>query len=186
MLGCLGEAFRLDGYLAFVVHEGFRALENLQVALVRNILNSKVILSCAQFLDEHLADMCATANEYSIADPFTRDLVTTFRDSISSGRNPLATEKWTNLIRHGDPGDDALEDVGYERAKITHLAANGGYLFAQTLDGSRDFFVHASATEFKPGEFTRLKLGQILMLAIAARSTLFVISNKTPCGLWSP
>ena len=164
MLGCLGEAFRLDGYLAFVVHEGFRALENLQVALVRKILSSKLTLTCAQFLDEHLADMCATANEYSIADPFTRDLVTTFRDSISSGRNPLATEKWTNLIRHGDPGDDALEDVGYERAKIIHLAANGGYLFAQTLDGSRDFFVHASATEFKPGEFTQLKHGQILMV----------------------
>jgi tetratricopeptide (TPR) repeat protein len=164
MLSCLGEAFRLDGYLVNVIHEGFRALEKLQTALIRNMLSSKVVLICTQFLDEHLADMCGTSNEYSLSDTFIRELVEAFRDSVSGTTNPLRTDRWAELIRYGDAGEDALEEVGYEKTRITHVPVDRGCLFARALDGSRDFYVRISATELKPADFSHLKPGQILMV----------------------
>lgn len=163
-LACLGEAFRLDGYLAYVVHEGFRALKELQTTFVRNGLSPKANLACARFLDEHLADMCGTANEYSLSDVFIRELVEAFRESVAGTDNPLKTDRWTELIHNGDAGEDALEEVGYERTTITHLPSDGRYLFARAVDGSRDFYVRMSSTEIKPVEFSRLKPGLMLMV----------------------
>jgi hypothetical protein len=51
-----------------------------------------------------------------------------------------------------------FEDVGYEKAKVTHLASAGRYLFCTGgRDGSRDFYVRVSATEMKPIEIMKLK-----------------------------
>ncbi|MGH9855727.1 MAG: hypothetical protein ACREBD_38325 [Blastocatellia bacterium] len=165
MLSCLGESFRLDGYSPLVVHEGFRALGKLRTALVWNILTPTAILAGAQFLGEHLTDMCGTSNEYSMSDEFIRELVEVFCEAPVIGfDNPLKTDRWVDIIRYGDPGDDALEDAGYERAKITRLVVEHGHLFARSLDGSRDFYVRVSATDMTPVEFSHLRLGQNLMI----------------------
>jgi hypothetical protein len=165
MLACLGEAFHLDGYSPLVVHEGFRALGELRTALVWNRLTPMAILAGAKFLDEHLTDMCGTSNEYSISDEFIRELVEAFRESPVGGfDNPLRTDRWADIIRDGEPGDGALEGVGYERAKITRLAPEHNYLFARSLDGSRDFYVRISAMDMTPVEFSRLRHGQNLMI----------------------
>ncbi|MDR3490364.1 MAG: hypothetical protein P4M05_36515 [Bradyrhizobium sp.] len=164
MLSCLGEAFRLDGYLAYVVHEGFRAIEKLQAALLRRVLSPTVILACSRFLDEHLAEMCGTSNEYSISDAFTRELVGAFRDAAPNLNNPLGTDRWSDIIQFGDAGEGALEGAGYDQSKVTHVVGNKGFLFARAMDGSRDFFIRIGATELSPAEFAALKLGQILMV----------------------
>lgn len=163
ILSCLGEAFRLDGYLAYVVHEGFRAFEKLQTALLRRVLSPTVVLACSHFLDEHLAEMCGTSNEYSISDTFTRQLVSAFREAAPGTNNPLRAERWSDIIRYGDAGG-ALEGVGYDQSRVTHVIANKPFLFARAIDGSRDFFIRIEATELSPVDFASLKLGQILMV----------------------
>lgn len=161
MLSCLGEAFRLDGYLAYVVHEGFRAIERLQSAFVRRILSSSVALECSKFLDEHLAEMCGTSNEYSISDPFIRQLVGTFREA-NSKNNPLRTDRWSDIIQHGEAYDGGLSEVGYELSKVTDHPSGRSFRFARAMDGSRDFYIRIEATELSVSEFASLKYGQLL------------------------
>jgi hypothetical protein len=67
-----------------------------------------VLLESAKFIDEHLADMCGTSNEYSISDIFIRELVEAFRDALPGTDNPLSTQKWAELIHDGNAPDGAL------------------------------------------------------------------------------
>jgi tetratricopeptide (TPR) repeat protein len=165
ILSCLNEAFRLDGYLAYVVHEGFRAFEKLQTVLLRRTLSQTVTVACAKFLDEHLAEMCGTSNEYSISDAFVRNLINSFREAVQGQNNPLRTERWSDIVKYGNATDPALEEVGYEQAKITNLLTKDkGALFARATDGSRDFYIRMENTQLSLGEFSALKLGQSLMV----------------------
>lgn len=163
MLTCLGEAFRLDGYLAFVVHEGFRAFEKLQSAVGKRSLSTNVMLLCSNFLDKHLAEMCASSNQYSIADPFTRQLVRVFSETPMNTINPLSADRWLNIIRYGDDGDSALVGAGYDKSRVTRKGKDG-FLFARAIDNSRDFYVRIEATEFNALDFFSLNVGQLLMV----------------------
>src|SRR5262249_32391415 len=105
------------------------------------------------------------SSDYSISDEFIRELVEAFRESPVIGfDNPLRTNRWTDIISYGEPHDNALEGAGYEPTKITHLIPEGNYLFARSLDGSRDFYVRLSATDMTPVEFSCLRPGQNLMI----------------------
>ena len=83
---------------------------------------------------------------------------------MSGADNPLGTDRWADFNRYGETGEVALEDAGYQRTRITNVAVDRGCLFTRALDGSRDFYVRMSATELKPADFYRLKLGQVLMV----------------------
>ncbi|MEO7717096.1 MAG: NB-ARC domain-containing protein [Capsulimonas sp.] len=159
---CLSEAFRLDGYLADVVHEGFKAIERLVRIQDRTQLTEKSQMECAFFLNEHLAAMCATSYDYSLSDNFVIDLITAFRAVGANAENPLISDYWNDLVSRGITDDAALASVGYESARIATIFTNKDHLFARALDGSRDFFVRLSATELTRSQFSALKVGQLI------------------------
>jgi cold shock CspA family protein len=164
MFGCLSEGFRLDGYLPDVVHEGFRALDRLYRMATYGLLTSASQTQCALFLDAHLPAMCGTSNEYSLSDEFIVNLVKRFRTIPSVEKNPLQAERWTDLVMLGEPEDKVLLNVGYENSRITNIFPDKGHSFARALDGTRDFFVHWSATELTKSEFAKLRQGQLLLV----------------------
>ena len=108
--------------------------------------------------------MCGTSNQYSIADPYTRQLVSAFREAGPKQNNPLRTERWSGIIQYGDDGDSALEGAGYDQSIVTHVVGKKGYLFARATESSRDFYIRIESTELSPTTFSGLKLGQILMV----------------------
>jgi hypothetical protein len=162
MLACLAEGFRLDGYLPDVVHEAFRAFERLSWMLGQRTLTAVTVRKCAQFMDEHLPAMCGTSNEYSLADQFVADLVRAFGSAGPTEKNPLRSDRWSDLIILGETEDSALADVGYETARITALFSAKRFLFARAIDGTRDFFVRAASTELSTSDFSKLRMGQLL------------------------
>jgi hypothetical protein len=119
MLTCLGEGFRLDGYVPDVVHEGFRALDRLCRMLGRGLLDQAALVQCASFLDANLPAMCGTSNEYTLSDEFVVNLVRKFRATGTVDVNPLRSERWSDLILLGEVEDHALANAGYESARVT-------------------------------------------------------------------
>jgi cold shock CspA family protein len=167
LVECLDETFRLDGYLPDVVHEGFHAIERLEKLGRRRVLSVDEVGLCAGFLDRHLPAMCGNHRDYSLSDDGIVRLVTCFRDLPCSGSNPLKDARWAELIDFGEEGDAALASAGYETAKITRVVADRGYAFARTLDGSRDFYVHRSATDLSVADFTALRPGTLVSVLAA-------------------
>jgi len=51
-----------------------------------------------------------------------------------------------------------------EERRLEAGRLQGNYLFARSLDGTRDFYVRISATDMTPVEFSRLMHGQNLMI----------------------
>ena len=164
MLTCLQEAFRLDGYVPEVVHEGFRALDRLLRLLSRGVLTHDSTLKIARFLDAHLPSMCETYYERSLGDEFVVNLVAKFRSVGRAEENPLQANRWYDLISLREHEDPALNSVGYVPARITNIFPSKGYLFARALDGTRDFYVPDSATGFSSREFSELRQGQVLQI----------------------
>jgi hypothetical protein len=162
MLGCLGEGFRLDGYVPDVVHEGFRALDRLYRMLSRGLLGQAASVQCSMFLDANLPAMCGTSNEYSLSDEFVINLVLKFRLTGTGEVNPLRSERWSDMLSETE--DHALADVGYETARVTGVIPEKAHLFARAVDGTRDFFVRMAATDLSRAEFAALKNGQLLMV----------------------
>jgi cold shock CspA family protein len=161
LVECLDETFRLDGYLPDVVHEGFHAIERLEKLGRRRVLSHDEAALCAGLLDRHLPAMCGNHRDYSLSDSGIVRLVICFRDLPTSGTNPLKDARWSELIDFGEEGDSVLAGAGYERARITQVVAARGFAFARTLDGSRDFFVHKSATDSE-ADFVTLRAGRLV------------------------
>jgi hypothetical protein len=157
---CLDETFRLDGYQGGLVHEAFHAVEKLAWLGRRQVLTSEEVALCAGLLNRHLRDMCAVHRDYSRASSEVVDLVTCFRDLPCAGTNPLKEASWSELIGFAQEHDPALVKAGYEAATLTYVRPNGDYAFARALDGSRDFYVKAAATELSVADFGRLRSGQ--------------------------
>jgi hypothetical protein len=167
LVECLDETFRLDGYLPDVVHEGFHAIERLEKLGPRGLLSADEVALCAKFLDRHLPAMCANHRDYSLADDGIVALVAGFRALSCSGTNPLKDARWSELIDLGEEGDAALAGAGYETARITRVVSDRGYAFARSLDGSRDFYVHRSATHLSEADFTALRPGTLVSVLAA-------------------
>ena len=164
MLTCLGEGYRLDGYVSDVVHEGFHALDRLCRMLSRGLLSQSASMECARFLDAHLPAMCGTSNEYNLSDEFVTNLVRRFRSVGSGESNPLRGERWSDLIDLGETEDHALANTGYETARVTGVIPDKAHLFARAIDGTRDFYVHLAATDLSRQAFAALRNGQLLMV----------------------
>jgi hypothetical protein len=162
MLDCLAEAFRLDGYVPDVVHEAFKALDRLIWVLAKGVLTLPASLNCAVFLDAHLPAMCGMSSEHKLSDTFIANIVRRFRAIGNIEENPLRSDRWSDLIFLGETEDRALAEVGYESARITAAFSGRNYLFARAVDGTRDFYVHSSATDLNAAEFSQLRLGQLL------------------------
>jgi cold shock CspA family protein len=159
---CLDETFRLDGYLSDVVHEAFHAVERLEKLARRRVLSPEEVALCAGLLDRHLPAMCGNHRDYSLSDEGIVQLVLCFRDLACSGTNPLKDPRWSELITFGQEEDSALATAGYQTARITRVFSDRGFAFARALDGSRDFYVHRSATDLSMADFGRLRPGQLV------------------------
>jgi len=72
------------------------------------------------------------------------------------------SDRWNDLIVFGEIGDSALAEVGYESARVTAVFGEKSFLFARATDGTRDFWVHQSATELSIAEFAKLRLGELV------------------------
>jgi hypothetical protein len=163
ILSCLSEGFRLDGYFPDLVHEGFKAFDRIAWMLTKGV-STKAALECAKTLDTHLPAMCGTSSEHNLSDTYVVNLVRRFRAVGSAKENPLRSERWTDLTFLGEREDRALAEVGYESARVTSVFPGRSYLFARAADGTRDFYVHSSATDLNPGEFAALRTGQLLSI----------------------
>jgi len=108
--------------------------------------------------------MCSNHREYSLSDTIVVRFVQTFRDLPCVGENPLKDARWGELLDFGETEDVALANAGYLTARITRPFTDGFYVFARAVDGSRDFFVHRSATELSQRDFANLRLGQLLSI----------------------
>ena len=167
LVECLDDAFRLDGYLPEVVHEGFHAIERLEKLGRRRLLSPEEVALCAGLLDRHLPAMCGNHRDYSLSDEGIVALVTCFRDLPCAETNPLKDARWSDLIAFGEEEDSALEGAGYETATITRVLSDRGYAFARARDGSRDFYVHRSATDMSEVDFGRLRPGTLVSVLAA-------------------
>lgn len=167
LVECLDEAFRLDGYLPDVVHEGFHAIDRLDRLGRRRFLSPDEVGLCARFFDRHLPAMCGNRRDYSLSDEVIVALVICFRDLPCAGTNPLKDARWSDLIDLGEEDDSALADAGYETATITRVLADRGFAFARVLDSSRDFYVHRSATDLNEVDFGKLRPGTLVSVLAA-------------------
>jgi cold shock CspA family protein/predicted transcriptional regulator len=165
---CLDDTFRLDGYPSDVVHEAFHAVERLEKLARRRVLSPEEVALCAGLLDRHLPAMCGNHRDYSLSDEGIVRLVSCFRDLPCAGTNALKDARWTELIDLGNEDDSALGQAGYETAKITRVMAERGFAFARALDGSRDFYIHRTATDLSPADFGMLRPGQLVSVLASA------------------
>jgi hypothetical protein len=158
---CLDFTFTRDGYVWMSVREGFHALERVVKLHERAQLNSQDNTRIVEFIDKHLLTMCGADRNYFFGDEPTLALLYAFRTAECDHGNPLAGERWTELLGAGSAAEDeALAAVGYQAARITRVFPLKRYAFARSLDGNRDFYIRHDVTDLK--DFKTLQPGQIV------------------------
>jgi tetratricopeptide (TPR) repeat protein len=162
---CLDELFKREGYLGFVVHEGFNLLDTVSHLARKREFSAPRCRQICNFLDLHLLPMCGEHRERRLDDEDTLSLLAQARVwNCGDEPNPLRAERWTDISLTGN--DDVLGEYGYVPATIYHrpqgrAGGNAMAVFARGKDGT-EYYVSRRATAMSANDFDGLKDGDLL------------------------
>lgn len=166
ILQTLSELFDREGYAGEIVHEGFKALDEIRHACRRVPVGAGLAVNVCEFLNKHLAPMCDVHYERTLKDEPTRLLIECFFEGLGSEHHEsLRRDFWLEV--GGSYQDPVLSQYGYLLATVYNRPRASGmyspFMFARGTD-DRQYYIHRNATGMTRDEFDGVREGDTLLV----------------------
>jgi len=164
ILSSLDELFAREGYAGVIVHEAFKALDELRRAHRRAGARERLVHAVCDFVNRHLMSMCDAHNERTLGDVQCREMVGVWFEALpGTADSGLRRSFWLEIA--GREKDESLSEYGYVTATVYRRPRDGNsfrpYLFARGVDGC-EYYVHQNATAISRQDFNGINEGDLI------------------------
>lgn len=165
-LSILDALFLSEGYVGRFVDAGWKFIQSASVAVSCGLVRGTTIESTiCEFVDRHLVDMCSVHREIRLMGPEVQLVVQNFRTLGCDGKNPLATEVWTQrcgLTVVAERRKRLLRGVVLKRPRDVSGKLKD-FLLIQCEDGQK-YFAYRSKVEGREENWLSIREGDSVVI----------------------
>jgi hypothetical protein len=160
------DLLRSEGYVGRFVDAGWKFLLSTASAISSGLIRNKDTSDrICDFADGHLAEMCSVHRELKLQDPAVQQVLLTFRGLECNGKNPLATEAWSQRAGVTNQVEGRKKVIGGVVAQRYRFPSGELKDFMLVLgDDGQKYFVHQTKVEDHKSVWERIEEGDPVVL----------------------